>query len=203
VETPTGPAINEWVLGNYKEMPDRLIERRNLSREAINAFEIKWDSDNKTWVIPIRTPEGELMGFQFRQKGIVINHPPGMEKSKTLFGLHLFKGESRITIVESPLDAVRLFDVGVPAVSSFGASISSEQLNLLSRNFRYVVAAMDNDAVGRRANEIIHRTVGKRGCAVFDFDYLGLEAKDPGDIETNEALRAAWDKSISLNMTRL
>lgn len=141
------------------------------------------------------------MGFQFRQKGTVINHPPGMEKSKTLFGFHLFSNENRITVVESPLDAVRLNDIGVPAVSSFGASVSHDQVSLLARHFRYVVTAMDNDEPGRRANEFLRRSLVHRGCVVFNFSYFGLEAKDPGDVEDNGVLREAWDRSVSLNMT--
>lgn len=199
-QTFEGPKVNEWVLNNYTDVPSRLLARRNVSRESIDRFEVKWDSESKAWVIPIRGKTGELMGFQFRQKGTVINHPPGMEKSKTLFGFHLFANESRITVVESPLDAVRLNDVGVPAVSSFGASVSLDQVELLARNFRYVVAAMDNDEPGRRANGFLRKSLVHRGCVVFDFDYVGLEAKDPGDVEDNAVLRDAWDRSVSLNM---
>jgi len=141
------------------------------------------------------------MGFQFRQKGIVLNHPSGMEKSKTLFGLHLFKNESQITLVESPLDAVRFYNVGVPAVSSFGASISTEQVDLMARNFRIVILALDDDPAGRRSNEIIHRMLKKRGCVVLDFDYKGLGVKDPGDVESDTDLLNAWNRSISMNLT--
>lgn len=199
-EAVAGPEVNEWVLSNYTDIPERLLVRRNLQRDAIDFFGVRWDSTNKTWVIPVRTPEGSLMGFQFRQKGIVLNHPPGMEKSSTLFGFNLFSQESRITIVESPLDAVRLFGVGIPAVSSFGAAISTAQMDLLGRNFRYVISAMDNDAAGNRAKEALHRALTKRGCVVFDFNYRGLSAKDPGDIESDQELYKAWNSSFSLNL---
>jgi DNA primase len=199
-QATSGPTISEWSLGNYSSLPEKLMLRRNLRREAVDFFEIKWDSSNKTWVIPIRTPDGELMGFQFRQKGIVINHPVGMEKSTTLFGFHKFKFESKITIVESPLDAVRLYGVGIPAVSSFGAAISTAQMDLLGRHFRYVVSAMDNDAAGHRAKEALHRALEKRGCVVFDFNYRDLDAKDPGDVESDSDLYEAWKRSLSLNL---
>ena len=203
VEKSQGPKVDEWVLHNYTDLPAKLMERRHLTRESVDFFGIRWDTGNKVWVIPIRTPEGVLMGFQFRQKGTVLNHPAGMEKSTTMFGFHLFRDESRITVVESPLDAVRLYSVGIPAVSTFGASISSKQLDLLSRNFRYVVAAMDNDAPGKKANDTLHRNLSKRGCVVFDFDYLGLDVKDPGDIDSNDALVKAWQRSTFMNLTSL
>lgn len=196
----SGPQVDEWVLSNYGELPDRLLSRRNLKRHAVDFYEVRWDKNNKTWVIPIRTPTGELMGFQFRQKGIVLNHPSGMEKSSTLFGIDRLTSEKKITIVESPLDAVRLFGVGIPAVASFGAAISTAQMDLLGRNFRYVVAAMDNDSAGHRAKDSLHKALTKRGCVVFDFDYTGLPAKDPGDIESDEDLYAAWNNSFSIDL---
>lgn len=192
------PNVDEWVLQNYAELPNRLMERRHLTRESVDFFGIRWDTEGKSWVIPIRSPKGALMGFQYRQKGTVVNYPKGMEKSTTLFGLNLFIAEPRITIVESPLDAVRLHGVGIPAVSSFGASISTEQVNLLARNFRVIISAMDNDNAGKQARDLLHRMLEKRGCVVFDFDYFGLDAKDPGDIESDESLRNAWNRSMNL-----
>lgn len=200
VETQSGPKVNEWVLGNYSDLPEKLMVRRRLRREAVDFFEIKWDTSNKTWVIPVRNPDGVLMGFQFRQKGIVLNHPAGMEKSTTLFGFDKFRSENKITIVESPLDAVRLYGIGIPAVSSFGAAISNLQMDLLGRNFRYVISAMDNDAAGNRAKEALHRALSKRGCVVFDFDYRGLGVKDPGDVESDVDLYEAWKRSLSLTL---
>lgn len=195
-----GPNIDEWSLSQYVDVPQRLIERRHLLRSSVDHFGIRWDKQQKVWVIPVRTPSGHLMGYQFRQKGIVLNHPAGMEKSKTLFGIHLFTNESRITIVESPLDAVRFYNIGVPAVSSFGAAVSKDQLDLLARNFRSVVCAMDNDAAGSRSKEILHRSLKKRGCVVTDFNYFGLDAKDPGDVVSDEQLLKAWHSGISLGL---
>jgi DNA primase len=197
-----GPSIDEWTLSRYGDISDRLLERRHLLRSSVDAFGVRWDPVAKTWVIPIRSPEGDLMGFQFRQKGTVINHPTGMEKSTTLFGLHLFKERSIITVVESPLDAVRLMNVSVAAVSTFGAGISDEQITLLARNFRTVVVAMDNDGPGQRATEYMQSVLRRRGCIVMPFDYSGLSVKDPGDIECDASLRDAWTRSTLLLQTK-
>lgn len=197
---PVSTSVNEWSLRNYSDVPDRLLARRHLTREAIDFFGIRWDSVTKVWVIPIRTPQGDLMGFQFRQKGTVINHPPGMEKSSTLFGLHLFMEHSKITIVESPLDAVRLYAVGIPAVSSFGASVSSVQVGLLARHYQQIVSAMDNDAAGSRATLFLQRELTRLGSSVLPFDYSGLAAKDPGDVESDDLLLRAWRRSAALRL---
>lgn len=200
-EAPTtGPRVSEWTLNNYVDVPDALLKRRYLLRESIDMFGVRWDKIQRSWVIPIRTPSGDLMGFQFRQVGLVLNHPVGMEKAKTLFGLHLFRSEPRITLVESPLDAVRFYNIGIPAVSSFGASISGDQIDLLARNYRSVISALDNDGAGNRAAHTLQHALRKRGCVVIPFDYSGLEVKDPGDVPSDALLLQAWNRSTSFNL---
>lgn len=195
---PVGPSVDEWTLSRYGDLPQPLLDRRHLLRESVDFFGIRWDNTDRCWVIPIRTPDGELLGFQFRQKGIVLNHPKGMEKSSTLFGMHLYRTESRVAVVESPLDAVRFRNIGVPAVSTFGASVSERQISLLARHFRLIVLAMDNDAAGQNAARYLRWNLRKLGCNTFDFCYDGLDAKDPGDVGSDAALRKAWTASTSL-----
>ena len=80
------PDLTDWALENLmRDVPDKLLALRHLSRSAADAFGIRWDTTKKFWVLPIRTPEGELMGAQYRQKGNVLTLPKGMEKSTTLF----------------------------------------------------------------------------------------------------------------------
>ena len=199
-EEKTPVTTSEWLLSTYVDVPEKLLALKNLKQESANFFGVKWNKEDKVWVLPIRSIDGTLLGFQLRQKGIVLNQPAGVEKGKTLFGIHLFKDVSHITVVESPLDAVRFHGVGIPAVATFGASITSDQLNLLSRNYRYVISAMDNDSAGHKANQILRNFLKKRGCVIFDFDYSGLDVKDPGDVISDVALRRAWDNSFSLNL---
>jgi DNA primase len=195
---PVGPSVNEWVLSNsFRDMPQPLLDIKRLLRQSVDAFGIKWDPTRKMWVIPIRSPSGDLMGYQFRRKGSVLNHPKGMEKSKTLFGFHLVDGD-RAVIVESPLDVVRLHGAGVPSIATFGAGISQEQLSIISRNIRFVVAGMDNDAAGKSANRVLG-SLRSMGCVVVPFDYGRLGgAKDPGDAKSDSVLREIWESSLSL-----
>jgi len=195
-----GPPVNEWELGRYAEVPERLLELRHLKRSAVDAFGIRWDRDRKAWVLPMRTPDGTLMGWQCRQKGTFLNHPEGIAKSETLFGLHHQRDESRMAIVESPLDAVRLFGLGIPAVSTMGAWVSKAQVKLLKYHFWLIVSAMDNDAAGRNANERLLRSFHGYDTVLFVFDYDGLPGKDPGDVEDDDLLQAAWDRTLSFGL---
>lgn len=202
--------VSEWALSQYMEVPDRLLDLRHLSRHAVNVYGVRWDKENRRWVIPIRWPNGDLLGYQFRQKGIELNLPKGIEKSECLFGFWEFVtlGATKIAIVESPLDAVRMWSAGIPCVSSYGAYVSDTQLTLLGRNFKTVICAMDNDAPGKRANDFIRsRLSGYSITWEMQWPLAVVEGgerkkvKDPGDIADNAMLKSYWLLSQGLDLS--
>lgn len=203
------PPITEWVLANkMADMPQRLLDRRRLARSAVETFGVRWDPDSRVWVLPIRTPEGDLMGAQLRQKGTVINNPTGMEKSVTLFGLDIASRarETQVALVESPLDAIRLHGLGIPAVASFGAWVSPRQIELLARHFHTVVIALDNDPAGQQSVPFVRKGLQRRSTFAPSFSYEGLTtedgrpAKDPGDVYSDQRLVSAWKMSLGLSL---
>lgn len=197
----------EWELSNIlTSVPDRLLTLRQLRRHAVDAYGVRWDPDRKAWVLPIYHPDGSLMGVQYRQKGVVINAPKGMNKAITLFGHQQMQLLSSVwvTLVESPLDAVRLYGLGIPALASFGAWVSDEQITLLCRNYRRVMLAMDNDKVGKQSTDMLRFNLRKRGMPHAVFRYRGLLtadggiAKDLGDVGLDEDILRAYDESKGL-----
>lgn len=196
--------VSEWTLTNLlTDVSDPLLRLRNLKRHAVEKFQIRWDQTLKSWVIPVRDQDGTLLGVQYRQKGSVTNAPTGLKKSSALFGFYEMQGEDCITLVESPLDAVRLYGIGIPAVSSFGAWVSEAQLTLLARNFKTIVLALDNDSTGKSSSVEVTKALKKRGSAVVQFLYDGLytsegkTAKDIGDVLLDNDIRTAWHRSLS------
>lgn len=194
----------EWELANIlTDVPDRLLHLRRLQRHAVDAYGVRWDPERKSWVLPIYHPDGPLMGVQYRQKGSVINAPTGMNKAITLFGFPQMRLLSSvwITLVESPLDAVRLYGLGIPALASFGAWVSDDQVTLLARNFRRVLLALDNDKVGKQATDQMRFNLRKRSVPHALFRYQGLLtadgaiAKDIGDVASDAAILAAYNES--------
>lgn len=195
-----GPTVNEWELHNYSAVPDRMLELRRLKRSAIDAFDIRWDRDRRAWVLPMRTPEGALLGFQYRQKGVFLNHPEGINKSSTLFGLSHQLDQRRMVIVESPLDAVRLYGLGIPAVSTMGAWVSATQAELLSQHFWMIVSGLDNDPAGQKGYQRLLTLLIRQTTVIVAWDYTGLPGKDPGDVEDDEELLAAWNRTITFGL---
>ena len=203
-EEPEERPPTEWELSNIlTPVPDRLLTLRQLQRNAVDVYGIRWDPERKSWVLPIRHPDGTLMGVQYRQKGVVLNAPKGMNKAITLFGYNemMLRSDVWVTLVESPLDAVRLYGLGIPALASFGAWVSDEQVTLLCRNFRRIMLAMDNDKVGRQATDMLRMQFRKRNQphAVFRYDGLttadGGIAKDLGDVALDEDILTAYQRS--------
>ena len=201
---PADPVVTEWELSNILvSVPERLLAFRHIVANAAEAFGVRWDAKAKSWVLPIRDPQGRLMGAQYRQKGVVLNRPDGMEKSVTLFGFNEMRKYDRVALVESPLDAVRLFGLGIPAVSSFGAWVSPLQVQLMARNFQTVVLALDNDKVGMEGMAHTAQQLRRRGTATVQFRYDGLRkadgglAKDVGDVANDEHILRNFKQSIS------
>jgi DNA primase len=201
-EETLAPVISEWALTNLlADVPRRLLELRWLARSAIDRYQVRWNGDTRQWVLPIRSPRGELLGAQYKQVGSVLTLPAGMEKSSTLFGYDVVKEYDWAVLVESPLDAVRLFGLGIPAFATLGAWVSREQAVLMARCFSYVILALDNDKAGNEAAKIVKPMLRKQGCASIPWNYTGLKdtegkpAKDVGDVPSDDSLLAAFERT--------
>lgn len=198
--TEPEPLLTDWSLRNLMvDVPDNLLRMRNLRRNAIDAYEVRWDTKKKCWVLPIRSIDGTLIGAQYRQRGSVLTLPRNVPKSLTLFGITVVSSNT-VALVESPLDAVRLFGLGIPAVSSLGAWVSNEQCRILARNFSLIIVALDNDPTGREASESTIRAINKLGSVAVPFDYDGIMEKDVGDVESDKVLIDAWKRSLCLGI---
>lgn len=181
-------AMTEARLAVFTEPPEWALEARQLTAEACRAYGVLWDEKKQAWITPLRDPStSALMGWQLKGQGnrLFRNLPAGVEKTRTLFGIDSFSGPTMI-VVESPLDCVRLLSAGVTgAVSTCGAKISDEQIRLISRAHR-IILALDNDEAGHSSLESFYKESVKRGIDFFQFAYQGSSAKDPGDMTDDE-----------------
>jgi len=166
----------------FGEPPQRAVERRKLTMPALQTYGVRWDATELAWVFPIRSPHGTLWGYQIKAAEFVRNRPPGIKKSQTLFGLDVLKGPvPRLTVVESPLDAVYLYSLGYPAVATFGANVSDAQLRLLIEYAESIVLALDNDQAGLVEMRRILRLKWHHRMPFVIFNYEVTPGKDPGE----------------------
>lgn len=187
------PPMGEALLAIYEPPPWEQLEQRQLSAESCEAYGVLWDPRESAWILPVRDPHShELWGWQVKGPGVFRNHPPGIKKSRTLFGLDAFVG-GRAILVESPLDAVRLDAEGIEGgLSTFGASISDHQMRLVLEVADELLVATDNflsDEAGRKAALDLLKRYSRRIPMRF-LNYDDTEAKDVGDMTSAEIAHA-------------
>ena len=190
--TPEEPiGMSEARLAVFTDAPEIELKKRFLTREAVNAHGVLWDAKNSAWILPIREPNDfSLWGWQ--EKGATgrffKNYPPGVKKSKTVFGVKILDESVPLWVVESPLDAVRLTGLGYNAIATFGAIISEEQGKLM-RRATSIISAFDNDQAGKKASEQMMGFSRKYGFDLRYFNYAEIDVKDVGDMSEKQIQR--------------
>ena len=102
-------------------------------------------------------------------------------------------------VVESPLDVVRLASLGISGgVSTYGAMISKEQINLI-READEVLFALDNDEAGQLASKKMLDLSFTLGFEAWFFDYSGTDMKDVGGMSKNEVLSGLSNAKHAVN----
>lgn len=185
--TEDAPIVNINEFSRFVRVSDNKCAHRNLDPDLVYQYGVRWNSERRTWAIPIISPSAELKGWQEKRSGSVLNYPKGVEKSKTLFGIERFRSRTAV-LVESPLDIVRFAAVfsRPQALASFGAHVSDAQLSLLNDVADRIIIAMDNDDAGLAASKKIYRRIGTPRRGLLWWNYSGTNAKDIGDMTDEE-----------------
>ncbi|MCP4408277.1 MAG: hypothetical protein GY807_11055 [Gammaproteobacteria bacterium] len=118
-------------------------QERGLSASTIARFEMGYCSRGlmkNRWCIPLHDSAGELIGYCGRWVDDELSGdeprykmPPDFNTRAYLFNLHRVcaMGHNQVVIVEGIFDAIRLHEMGVPAVALLGTSMSATQAELL------------------------------------------------------------------------
>lgn len=189
--------ITESMLAAFIDPPKEALNDRGISLAAAMYYEIKWSNQSNSWITVIRDSiTGNLLGWQEKGHGTRYfkNWPTGVQKSKTLFGYKQFneQGLYRMVVVESPLDVARLLSVGVVGgVSTYGAIVSTNQINLI-RSAKEVVFALDNDQAGKKASLEMLKACNNMGIEGKFFNYSHTDMKDVGAM-SREEIKAGID----------
>jgi DNA primase len=173
--------LNKQALDSLRAMT--YFEGRRLTRESVIKFDLGYSEKQDSVVIPMQSPDGMSIGFVARTiEGKEFKNTPGLPKSKILFNLHRVKASKIVYVVESSFDAIRLDQVGFPAVATLGANVSSSQIELLKRYFTGVVLVADNDDAGMIMAERLTEKMGNLVTIIRpDKKY-----KDIGDMTDDE-----------------
>lgn len=179
--------VSEAELVMFDDPPPRALRDRDLDLESCLAYGVRYDLKRKHWIIPIRDPyTGKLMGWQAKGKDYFANYPKHVEKSHTLFGYDLLKGQKTAYLEESPLDAVRLHTYSIDgAVSGYGVHVSTEQMDLIVESVDTLYVCLDNDAAGRSKERKIWQQYRGR-VRLYFANYDETDKKDHGEMTPEE-----------------
>ncbi len=179
------------------DRPKNYFNSRHIDMDSWSKFNLGYSDKQDMVTVPVHSPDGIPIGFVGRSvEGKDFKNTPGLPKSKTLFNLHRVKKSDKVYVVESSFDAIRLDQVGLPAVATLGANVSNTQIELLQKYFNNIIVIADNDEAGGNMKDRIVERLSSRVSVIK----LNNQYKDIGDMPDEEIrnLEFQFDKSISL-----
>jgi DNA primase len=160
--------------------------KRKITKESVIKFKLGYSENQDMISIPVFNHEGLCVGFVARSiENKDFKNTTKLPKSKLLFNLNNTKTASKVYVVESSFDAIRLSQVGIPAVATLGANISSKQIELLEKYFSDIFLIADNDEAGEKMKSRLKDSLGSSiTCIKLDNKY-----KDIGDMEDSDIMK--------------
>jgi DNA primase len=169
----TGETARAFMLGFAPARPANLaavLHKRGLFDAAVRVGLVRKDAGGAAFdmfrarlMFPIRDAQGRVLAFGGRvldnRLPKYINSPesPLYSKARAVYGVYesrqAIAKADRAIVVEGYIDAIALWQAGFKeTVASLGTALTVEQLRLLSRYSRNVIACFDGDEAGRKAS---------------------------------------------------
>lgn len=134
------------------------LKRREISREACDTLQLRFDPDSKRIMFPVRDFEGGLYGFSGRtilptnDRRPKVRDYAGLKKERCLLGENLIDPDKPMLLVEGLFALARMVAIGarkyVNPVASMGSVLSAHQANILADFSQPVYLLYDLDFAG-------------------------------------------------------
>lgn len=208
------PNLGDYALLKYKNIPtDKqwdhrvamayLLNQRAMSYHTLQTYGIEIDVENECIVFPQRTRTGKLRFVQKRKvgsnyKGVKFINEGSPIKKDILFGLHFIDQLKytkdrirRVRLVESPLDVMSNYQVGIPAVAANGKLLFKNQIRELQlAGVEVVDILFDNDQAGKEATKKATRALIKNNFIVNNTLYPQMLKNN--EVDSNDLLKLGW-----------
>lgn len=173
----------------------RYFKSRSINLESIEFFKLGYSMKQHMVTVPVCDHRGMYVGFVGRSiEGKTFKNSTNLPKKHVLFNLHNVKFNN-IAVVESSFDAIRLYQVGIAAVATLGASISKNQIDLLNKYASSVILCPDKDEAGEKMVSKIKDNMLKKDITIVNVG----NAKDIGDLSDND-IQEVFKKSMNDNL---
>jgi DNA primase len=188
-----------------KVVKEYWCSERGLSPDTVDEFRLGYDRRSDAATVPIRDLSGRCLGVIRRRLGINARprylYPKGFKITEHLWGAYAAKAEPKIAVVEGSVDALALWDVGIPAVALLGSRISTHQAHLLRKlSAKELVLMLDRDAAGRKAAAQVREATS--GLLVSIGTYRkAWKAKDPAELSGPQRWQM-FDNAVPIPLSR-
>lgn len=173
--------LNEFALQSHRAA--QYLKGRGITKNSVEKYLIGYSEKQDMITIPIFSPDGICVGMVGRSiEGKEFKNTPGLPRSKTMFNIQRNKAASKIFLVESSFDAIRIEQVGGKALATLGSNISNRQKDLLKKYFTSIIVVSDNDDAGRDMKEKLSMSLGS---IVIQGD-LPSNVKDVSDLDDEQ-----------------
>lgn len=160
------------------------MTKRHLTKDVIEKYEIKYDTDTQSIVFPVRDINGKLKFLTRRSvegKKFIIDK--NASKSD-IYLLNYVRDKKTVFVVEAQLSALVMNGWGYPTIAMLGAGTTEEQMDTLnSTSIRRFILCYDNDSAGWKGVSRFKKFINKD--RFVDVVNLPLN-KDPNDMSEKE-----------------
>lgn len=154
----------ESYLSQFDVPIDYWKKGRGIGSIGQKVFQLGYSPMGDYATIPLRSVNGELLGVIKRpfdpQAEVRYRYPFKFERKNNLYASWLVERDQSIdhvVLCEGSLDAIKVWQAGIPAMAVYGSSMSTQQIRLLRRlGINNVTLMFDDDQAGRKAT---------KGCA--------------------------------------
>lgn len=151
--------LNNAALSSHRAA--QYLKGRGITKDSVEKYLIGYSEKQDMITIPIFSPDGICVGMVGRSiEGKEFKNTPGLPRSKTMFNIQRNKVASKVFVVESSFDAIRIEQVGGKALATLGSNISRKQKDLLKKYFTSIIVVSDNDDAGRDMAEKLKMSLG-------------------------------------------
>lgn len=188
------PRLPEATLKRYG-FPTTYWDSRGFTPDTQRLFGLGYDALAGDAIIPVRDLQGRLLSVIRRR--LQADHGPkylyakGFPRKRLLFGSWLVADSDteHVAVTEGSLDAIAVWQAGIPAVAQFGSALSDEQATLLRRlGISRVTLFYDGDPAGVRATDAAKAVLRDFEIRVVRYTDADGPRPDPGGMRP-EAIR--------------
>ena len=175
--------MDESILKQYEYYHDYMWIRK-LTKDVVDLFEVGYDPVKQMITFPVRDHKGGLSFITARSVNTKrFEIPEGVDKPIYLLYYVLEQKITNVAVVESQIDALYLWSLGIPAVALFGTG-SGTQYELLKKcGIRVFNLMFDGDEGGVKGAKRFRRNMPSH---ILVNTFILPDGKDINDLSEEE-----------------